>query len=132
MRINKWWGCGQLLHYSLLFILVICCTFCRELQLEGNTDWRYKLHCSTCMMLFLLKTSQPSCSSHMDNFPLSSTAVSLSALSSLRQHTWTLEQTLWNDVCTVTADDCSTDESDNKRHLLRQNMKRRGMRWSVK
>ncbi len=35
---------------QFIVVVIICCTLCRELQLEGYTERRYKLHRSTCMM----------------------------------------------------------------------------------
>lgn len=43
-------------------------------------------------------------------------------------HIWPTNQTITNKVCTVTVDDCSTYERDNKRQLLRQKYVRRKMR----
>lgn len=117
---------SEVLHYSLLFTLLICCTLCGELQLEGNTDWRYKLHCSTCMMLSVSSedfTPLLLITVEWDRFPLRDTDLQQSRCQHC--HHWgnthpTYKQTHWNNVCTVTVDDCSTGESDNKRHRLRQ------------
>lgn len=121
---------GSGIALQFIIVAIICCTLCMELQLEGNTDRRYKLHRRTCMMLsrcvrFLVWTSHPSPEhTALGQFPTQRhrcTALSLS-----RYHRGNTEliykQTIRNKVCTVTVDDCSMYECDHKRQFLRQKL----------